>query len=255
MKKKILLPQSLLLILIISSICRVQAQNDSLKQMRQYKNVIRYNLSGALIFGVDRYIIFGYERVIKKNQTISVNIGGVKLPKLISINTDSFSLQKDRKSGGTNLSVDYRFYLGKENKYQAPHGAYIGPYYSYNKFTRDNQWQRTNSGGSSFLNTNAILNIHSVGFQFGYQFILWKRFSLDMVLVGPGFGFYSYKAKFDGTVTAEDKEQIADGLKQMLTQKFPGMNFVFADKEVSSDGVLRTNTLCYRYMIHIGFIF
>jgi len=33
------------------------------------------------------------------------------------------------------------------------------------------------------------------------------------------------------------------------------MNFVFADKEISSDGVLRTNTLCYRYMIHIGFVF
>jgi len=255
MKKKILLPQSLLLILIISSICRVQAQTDSLKQMRQYKNVIRYNLSGALIFGFDRYIIFGYERVIKKNQTISVNIGGVKLPKLISISTDSFSLQKDRKSGGTNVSVDYRFYLGKENKYSAPHGAYIGPYYSYNKFTRDNQWQRTNSTGSSFLNTSASLNIHSVGFQFGYQFILWKRFSLDMVLVGPGFGFYSYKAKFDGNVSAEDREQLADGLKQLLTQKFPGMNFVFADKEISSDGVVKTNTLCYRYMIHIGFVF
>jgi len=253
MKKKSFFLQSLLLSLFAVNIC--SAQTDSLQQVRQYKNVIRYNLSGALIFGIDRYVIFGYERVIKKNQTISVNIGGVKLPKLVSINTDSFSLQKDRKSGGTNASVDYRFYLGKENKYSAPHGAYIGPYYSYNKFTRDNQWQRTNSGGTSFLNTTASLNIHSVGFQFGYQFILWKRFSLDMVLVGPGLGFYSYKAKFDGTVTAEGKEQIAEGLKQMLTQKFPGMNFVFADKEISSDGVLRTNTLCYRYMIHIGFIF
>ena len=253
MKKKFLPLESLLLSLFVASIC--SAQTDSLKQPHSYKNVIRYNLSGALIFGFDRYIIFGYERVIKKNQTISVNIGGVKLPKLISINTDSFSLQKDRQSGGTNASIDYRFYLGKENRYLAPRGAFIGPYYSYNKFTRDNQWQRTNSGGSSFINTNATLNIHSVGFQFGYQFILWKRFSLDMVLVGPGLGFYSYKAKFDGNVSAEDREQLADGLKQLLTQKFPGMNFVFADKEISSDGVLRTNTLCYRYMIHIGFVF
>ena len=253
MKKKSFFLQSLLLSLFAVNIC--SAQTDSLQQVRQYKNVIRYNLSGALIFGIDRYVIFGYERVIKKNQTISVNIGGVKLPKLVSINTDSFSLQKDRKSGGTNASVDYRFYLGKENKYSAPHGAYIGPYYSYNKFTRDNQWQRTTSTGSSFLNTSANLNIHSVGFQFGYQFILWKRFSLDMVLVGPGLGFYSYKAKFDGNVSAEGREQLADGLKQLLTQKFPGMNFVFADKEISSNGVMNTNTIGYRYIIHIGFAF
>src|SRR6476659_6894538 len=255
MKKKILLPQSLLLILIISSICRVQAQNDSLKQMRQYKNVIRYNLSGALIFGLDRYIVFGYERVIKPNQTISVNIGGVKLPKLVTINTDSFSLQKDSKSHGVNVSVDYRFYLGKQNKYIAPRGAYIGPYYSFNNFTRDNQWSSTNSAGSSDINTHSTFKINTVGFQFGYQLILWKRFSLDMVLVGPGLGFYNYKAKFDDNISAEDKEQLLDGLKQLLTQKFPGMNFVFADKEISSDGVLRTNALSYRYIVHIGFVF
>lgn len=87
---------------------------DSVKPVRNYKNVIRYNLSGAVLFGFDKYIVFGYERVIKKNQTISVNIGGVKLPTLISINTDSFSLKRDRKTGGTNASIDYRFYLGRK---------------------------------------------------------------------------------------------------------------------------------------------
>jgi hypothetical protein len=208
-----------------------------------------------LIFGFDRYIVFGYERVIKKNQSISVNIGGVRLPKLITINTDSLSLQKDRKSDGMNASVDYRFYLDKENKHAIPHGAYIGPYYSYNKFTRDNQWLRKNSGGNNFLNTNTTFNINSVGFQFGYQFILWKRMSLDFVLLGPGIGFYNYKAKFDGNVSAEDKEQLLDGLKQLLTQKFPGMNFVLADKEISSNGTLRTSALSYRYIVHIGFVF
>jgi len=255
MKKKIFLPQSLLLILTISSICRVQAQNDSLKQMRQYKNVIRYNLSGALIFGLDRYIVFGYERVIKPNQTISVNIGGVKLPKLVTINTDSFSLQKDSKSNGVNVSVDYRFYLGKENKYTAPRGAYIGPYYSFNKFTRDNQWQYTKGTGNNYINTHTTFNINTIGFQFGYQFILWKRLALDLALVGPGFGIYDYKASFDGNVSAENKEQLLDGLKQLLTQKFPGMNFVFADDEIDADGVMKTNSIGYRYIIHIGFAF
>jgi hypothetical protein len=223
--------------------------------MRQYKNVIRYNLSGALIFGLDRYLVFGYERVIKPNQSISVNFGGVKLPKLISVNTDSFSLQKDTKSNGYNFSIDYRFYLGKENKYMAPRGAYIGPYYSYNHFTRDNQWQRTNSSGTSSIGTNTTLNINTIGFQFGYQLILWKRMALDFALVGPGFGFYKYKAGFDTNINADDRQQLVDGLKQLLTQKFPGMNFVFADQEINSSGVMRTNTLGYRYIVHIGYLF
>ena len=228
---------------------------DSVKPVRNYKNVIRYNLSGAVLFGFDKYIVFGYERVIKKNQTISVNIGGVKLPTLVTINTDSFSLKRDRKSDGMNASVDYRFYLGKENKYLAPHGAYIGPYYSYNKFTRDNQWVRKNSGGSSFLNSASTLKVSTVGFQFGYQFILWKRLSLDLVLVGPGLGFYSYKAKFDSNVNAGDKEQLLEGLKQLLVQKFPGMNYVFADKEFNANGVLTVSAVGYRYIMHIGFVF
>jgi hypothetical protein len=253
MKKKSFQLQYLLLFLFAVNIC--SAQTDSLKQMRQYKNVIRYNLSGALLFGFDKYIVFGYERVIKNNQSISVNVGGVSLPKLISINTDSFSLQKDKKSNGYNVSIDYRFYLGKENKHMAPRGAYIGPYYSYNHFTRDNQWMFTKSTGNSFVQTSSTFNINAIGFQFGYQFILWKRLALDMVLVGPGFGIYNYKAKFGSNVSAEDKEQLLDGLKQLVTQKFPGMNFVFADKEISADGVMKTNTIGYRYIIHIGFAF
>ena len=253
MKKKLFRPQYLLLPLLGINVC--SAQTDSAQRMRQYKNVIRYNLSGALIFGFDRYVVFGYERVIKPNQSISVNIGGVKLPKFIGINTDSFSLQKDNKSNGYNVSVDYRFYLGKENKYMAPHGAYIGPYYSYNQFTRDNQWLLTQSSGSRDVNTHTNLNINTIGFKFGYQLILWKRLALDFALVGPGFGIYNYKATFDDNISAENKEELRDGLKQLLTQKFPGMNFVFADKHIEADGVMKTNTLGYRYIIHIGYAF
>jgi hypothetical protein len=253
MKKKLFHLQYLLLPLFVVNIC--SAQSDSLKQTRQYKNVIRYNLSGALIFGFDKYVVFGYERVIKPNQSISVNVGGVSLPKLISVNTDSFSLQKDNKSNGYNVSVDYRFYLGKENKYMAPRGAYIGPYYSYNHFTRDNQWLYNKSTGSSYIDTHTTLNINTIGFQFGYQLILWKRMALDFCLVGPGFGFYNYKATFDGNITAENKEELFEGLKQLLTQKFPGMNFVFSDKHIDANGVMNTNTLGYRYIVHIGYAF
>jgi hypothetical protein len=255
MNRKLFHLQYLLLFVLAASVCEAQLQGDSLRPIHHYKNVIRYNLSGALIFGFDRYIVLGYERVIKNNQSISVNIGGVRLPKLIAINTDSLSLQKDVKSDGMNASIDYRFYLNRENKYSTPHGGYIGPYYSYNKFIRDNQWVRKNSGGNSFLNTSTTFNINAVGFQFGYQFILWKRLSLDLVLVGPGIGFYNYKAKFDSNISTEDREQLLDGLKQLLVQKFPGMNFVFANKEISSSGTLRTSALSYRYIMHIGFVF
>lgn len=245
--------------MLISIVCFnkaiAQVQPDSVLKTRPYKNVVRYNLSGALLFGFDKYVVFGYERVLWRNQTVSVNFGKASLPKLVSISTDSFSLSKDTKNSGTNFSIDYRFYLPRENKYMAPHGLYIGPYYSYNHFTRDNQWNRKTSTGSNFITTNTNFNIHTVGFELGYQFIVWKRLALDFLLVGPGLGIYNYKATFDGNLTAAAQEQLLDGLEQLLKQKFPGMNYVFSDKSISGNGTLNTTTIGYRYLIHIGFNF
>jgi len=232
-----------------------QPDEDSIQKQKQYKNVIRYNLSGALLFGADKYIVFGYERVIKPHQSISVNFGKASLPRLVNIVTDSFALNGDKKSTGINASIDYRFYLAKENKFQTPHGLYIGPYYSFNKFDRDSRWDRTRSGAASFVTTNTEFTINTLGFELGYQLVLWKRLTLDFLMVGPGIGLYDYHVKFDGDITPADKEQLLDGLKQMLTQKFPGMNFVFSDEEISSNGTLNTTAMSYRYLIHIGFLF
>ncbi|TMI86253.1 MAG: DUF3575 domain-containing protein [Bacteroidetes bacterium] len=247
-------PCFVLLFLLTSSFCIAQVDTSS-KSIPRYKNVIRYNLSSALIFGIDKYVVFGYERVIRKNQSISVNVGGVALPKLVSIKTDSFSLQKDTKNNSVNFSVDYRFYLGKENKYPAPRGVYIGPYYAYNKFTRDNQWLKSSGTTSTYVNTHSVLNINTIGFEFGYQFILWKRLALDLVLVGPGYAIYNYKVTSENSLTAQQKDQLYDALQQLLEQKFPGMNYVMSDEQFNSNGVLRTNSIGYRYMIHIGFAF
>lgn len=240
----------LFLLLIVN--CSLAQRVDS---THYHKNIIRYNLSGALLFGVDHYVVVGYERVLSHKQSISVNFGRATLPKLVSINTDSFQVQKDQKRSGRNFSIDYRFYLASENKYQAPHGLYIGPYYSYNKFTNEVQWAHKNSTTSNNITSSTKFNIHTVGFELGYQFIFWKRLALDLVLVGPGLGFYNYKASFDSHIDPATKEQLQEALKQLLTQKFPGMNYVFSDKQLDANGVMKTNTIGYRYIVHIGFNF
>src|SRR5689334_4988017 len=103
------LPAFLLSFVLLSLVAHAQ---DSLRVQR--KNIIRYNLSGALLFGPDKYIVLGYERALGKHQSISVNFGTTALPQMTSITTDSFSLKKDVKNAGYNFSVDYRFYPSKE---------------------------------------------------------------------------------------------------------------------------------------------
>ncbi len=89
---------------------------------------------------------------------------------------------------------------------------YIGPWYSYNSFTRENSWDLLTSSGSQKTSTSETkMNIHSFGFEMGYQFILWKRLALDFVMIGPGFGFYDIKAKFDSNLTEAEKEQLQAG--------------------------------------------
>ena len=224
---------------------------------KTYKNIIRYNITGALLFGFGKYIVLGYERVLSPRTSFSVNMGSAALPKVLTIETDSFQTRRESDRKGINASIDYRFYLQKENKFNAPHGLYIGPYYSYNRFKDDQQWIRNNSSGSNEVFSNSTFDISTFGFELGYQLFLWRRFTLDMVMVGPGLGFYKYKTSFSDNVnlSAANKEQLYEALTQRITQRFPGMNFVFSDKSFDADGVIKTNSVGYRYIIHIGFAF
>jgi hypothetical protein len=219
------------------------------------KNVIRYNLSSALLFGADKTFILGYERVLSPHRSMSINFGKIALPRVLDISTDSFSLNKGGTNKGVNASIDYRFYLSSENKHLAPRGVYIGPWYSYNSFTRENGWNYTTSGIQNTATTETKMSIHSLGFELGYQFILWKRLALDFVTIGPGFGFYNVKAKFDSDLTEAQKEQLRQALGDVITQKFPGMDIVFEDEEIQANGRMNTTSLGFRYIIHIGFNF
>ena len=219
------------------------------------KNIIRYNLSGGLLFGFDKTVILGYERVLRPNRSISMNIGTSALPKLISIITDSFQLKSDIKNRGMNFSVDYRFYLQKENKYIAPRGVYIGPYYSFNTFDRDNSWEINNSSNTRVVTTGSRFDIHTIGAELGYQFIFWKKMALDLVLVGPGISSYKLSTSIDGNLNSGEREQLQSAIQQLIQQKFPGMNFVFADEAINASGVLNTWSIGFRYLIHIGFNF
>jgi hypothetical protein len=220
------------------------------------KNIIRYNLSSALLFGFDKTIILGYERMLKPNRSFSVNIGKTALPKIVNLSFDSLDFKNDVKNTGFNASFDYRFYLGKLNKYNGPRGVYVGPYYSFNQWNRKNDISfLTSSGSDKLAKAETDFNLHMVGAELGYQFIFWKRLAVDMVLIGPGVGFYNIKAKAEGNLSPEERARLQDAISEIISEKFPGMNYVLSDQEFSGSGTLRTSSIGFRYLIHIGFLF
>jgi opacity protein-like surface antigen len=231
-----------------------QVAADSTKAPKQFKNVIRYNLSGPLLFGFD-YIVFGYERVIKPNQTMSMNLGQAALPKILDFSTDDATLTGTSNNTGINFSLDYRFYLKKENKYGAPRGVYIGPFYSYNRFNRDSEWKLEESAGTSTASAGTKIEIHTIGAEVGYQFALGKRFTIDLVMIGPGVANYKLNTALASNLTPEQKEKLLNAVKELITEKFPGMDYTLEDATIDSKGNFNIWNAGYRYIIHLGFRF
>lgn len=230
----------------------LQAQNNT-ESLPARKNIIRYNVSSPVLFGFDKTFILGYERRIKTNQSVSINFGTTALPGRGVGDSEEFEVSRDFKNNGYNFSAYYRFYLGKLNKYSAPRGVYVGPYYSLNLWRRESEWEAKNTG--DFVDTKMNVNLHMAGVQLGYQFVFCNRFTLDLVLLGPGVGFYNVRTETEGTLTEEQLEKLQKAVIDRLQQRFPGFNLVFDGKRLDSQGTLTTNSIGFRYLIHIGVAF
>ena len=219
------------------------------------KNSVKINLTNPMIFGDQCYMI-GYERVIGQHQSFSLNIGRFSLPRLVNINTDSIKeLSKSTTSRGFHLSGDYRFYLKNENRHDAPRGVYIGPYFSYNSFTRNFTMSANTASFTGDLNADLNFRVSSVGFQLGYQFIFWNRVSLDMVLFGPGIASYKLKANLSTTLDPDSESELFKKINDAIAAKIPGYDLVLSPGSFETTGSRNTTTFGYRYVVILGIRF
>src|SRR6478736_468487 len=220
----------IVLLTIISSCAQVK--QDTIKN---YKNVIRFNLSNYFLFG-GRNVVFGYERVVTPSQSFSINLGMSSIPTLKSLANDSVSIEKQSNRMGFNVAADYRFYLKKENRYRAPRGVYLGPYSFFNKMSKDTEWNIKK--GNDFYPADAKMDfaILGVGLEMGYQFVILKRLTIDMILIGPGIAQYKLDAKIEGNLDAEEREQLREAIQQAVANKYPGLSLLFENKQFDTQG-------------------
>ena len=172
----------------------VSAQ-ETKKEEKFRKNTVHINLTNPLIFGSGS-IVIGYERILKsKKHSFSINIGLTSFPDFGLIENDSLKhLNKLKDQKGFNVSADYRFYLLKENKYPAPRGVYIGPYYSYNYFGNHNSWEVKTLSGVTPVQSELKLNVHTIGFELGYQFIFRRPYFVRYGIIGTGSGCLRFQS-------------------------------------------------------------
>jgi hypothetical protein len=99
------------------------------------------------------------------------------------------------------------------------------------------------------------MNVHTFGFELGYQFIFRDRLTVDMILLGPGVGWYNLKASIGSNLSEADREKFFEALNEALAEKFPGYGYVIDEGNFKRTGVDKTTSWGYRYMIQIGFRF
>ena len=218
------------------------------------RNTIRVNITNPMIFG-KKFNVLGYERVLNPKQSFSVGFGRFALPKFIDTENDTINLSPSYKDKGLNFSVDYRFYLAHENKYPAPRGIYVGPYYAFNFLERENSWTMNTSDFTGNVSSTTRLNANLIGAQMGYQFIIRNRLSIDIILMGPGVWFYSVRTKLGSNLDQETAEELYSKINELLAQKFPGHEITLPDPENYRQGSVATSSIGFRYIVNIGFRF
>jgi len=220
-----------------------------------HKNVIKFNPTPMLIWGEMRNITLSYERVLSPKMSFSFQAGYLVFPKIIGDTIAHLIALSNRQKFGVNLSADYRFYPLTRNRRPVPDGLYIGPYLSYygNRFSND--FDILNTTVDQYGHYKCNISIVNLGFELGYQFIFWKRLSLDLLLFGPSVTYYSANIKVSGDLEKEDIENINDEVVEKILNRFPALGTLFSEGELSKSGFRSKFGTGFRYSIQIGFHF
>lgn len=119
-----------------------------------------------------------------------------------SQNANGFLLPKFK---GWSVTPEFRFYPGKKEEHQAPHGFYLAPYFRYSKYSISGQYLNYSVDTNGVTHDDHYTMKASYygftgGLMMGSQWIIGEHFSIDWWI----FGFGAGKAKFQIDATSTD---------------------------------------------------
>jgi len=93
----------ILSVLILIGVQQNADAQETKKEDKEFRNTIHFNLTNPIIFG-SRSMVFGYERVLNKKHSFTVNFGFTGFPTLDIIDRDSLRANSVIDSRGFNSS-------------------------------------------------------------------------------------------------------------------------------------------------------
>jgi len=220
-----------------------------------HKNVLKINPIPMLLWSSVNNITLSYERMVNSRQSFAIQLGLLQFPRLFRDTIASVLYLNSRNRFGLNLAFDYRFYLFPRNTRPAPDGVYIGPYASYYHYSFTNNFEILNTPVIQDGKIKAGFDIVNLGMALGYQFIFWKRFSVDLLLFGPSITLYSGSANIEGNLDPSQMSELDKEIIAELLSKFPVLGYLIKWDGSINTGYRARFGLGFRYSIQFGFHF
>jgi hypothetical protein len=218
-------------------------------------NVIKFNPTSMLLFEEPRNVTFSYERLIKENKSVSLQLGYLVVPQVLNDTLFNKVLLNKEKRKGINLSFDYRVYPFTRNRRPAPDGMYFGGYLSYVGTSSESRGTLMDATEDDNILFNTRMNMVNLGFELGYQFIFAKKFSIDLLMFGPSITGYSGNLGITGNLNSDLGDQIDEELAAELKEHFPALGYLFSgeDEAFSTSKVVISSW--FRYSVQFGYHF
>lgn len=179
----------------------------------------------------------------------------MEAPVLLNFKSDKLNLKDNVNKSGYTLGLEYRFYLKKENKYAPPHGVYIGPYATYYHFHNERNVSLKTDLTNADIKFVSNINIANLGIQIGYQFIIAKRFSIDLVMFGPALSLYHFDIQLQSTTNSGDLSQEEQDILDNIAENAPILGELLSGSKLSTDGRADIFAGGFRYAIQVGYCF
>jgi hypothetical protein len=221
-----------------------------------HRNVIKFNPTPMLLFNEIRNITFSYERLITDNQSIVVQAGYLTFGDIFNDTiAHLINFKGNSKQKGLNLGFDYRYYPVLRNRRPAPDGLFIGGYVVYYGFQYNNAFDILGTEIDQNGKIEGKINIVNAGFNLGYQFVFWKRLTIDLLMFGPSLNYTQSKGEITGNLDQEQIEAISDEIIDKLINHFPALTQVFSEESLNFSGSHASFGTGFRYAIQVGFHF
>lgn len=220
-----------------------------------HRNVIKFNPTPMLLWNNVGNLTFSYERLFHNNMSFSVQVGYLVLPKLITDTIAGIVKITGGKKQGINLGGDYRYYPLARNRRPAPDGLYLGGYASYYGFKFNNDVDILVTDIDQNGSIYGRLNVLNLGANVGYQFIFWKRLSVDLLMFGPSISMYNTTLGINGNLDPNQIEDIDQEIVNELLDKYPWLADLFNPNSLEFTGTRTKLSMGLRFSIQFGFHF